>query len=29
MSAAEWVLLVVSVVLCVYLGYAVMRGERF
>ena len=29
MSAADFFGLVVSVVICIYLGYALIRGEKF
>jgi hypothetical protein len=29
MSAADFFGLVISVVICVYLGYALVRGEKF
>jgi hypothetical protein len=29
MSAADFFGLVVSVVICIYLGYALVRGEKF
>ena len=29
MSAADFLGLVVSVIICIYLGYALIRGERF
>ena len=29
MSAADFVGLVVSVLICIYLGYALVRGEKF
>jgi K+-transporting ATPase KdpF subunit len=29
MSGADFLGLVVSVVICIYLGYALIRGERF
>jgi K+-transporting ATPase KdpF subunit len=29
MSAADFFGLVISVIICIYLGYALIRGERF